>query len=155
MPEEKKLTLKQARWLDVYIETGNATEAAMRAYELEDRAIAGQIGYENMKKLDISELMDSMGLTEHKLILKVQEGLDATRSISAIAGTEANGGTVDFVDVPDYAVRHKYLETSLKLKGKLQKDSSTNIQINNVIPILGGNTDVSGHNSNQEVVETH
>ena len=47
------------------------------------------------------------------------EGLGSTRTISAVKGTSANGGTTDFIDVPDFLSRHKYLETALKLKKRL------------------------------------
>lgn len=148
---DQKLTFKQAKWLSVYIHTGNATEAAMRAYDCKDRETASNIGGENVRKLRIGDLMDAMGLTDQKLMVKLDEGLEAQRSIAAIAGTEANGGTTDFVDVPDYAVRHKYLDTALKLKGKYPKENQTNIQINNVLPILGGQT-VPSNDSNQEII---
>lgn len=114
-----KLTPKQRKWLEVYVETSNATEAAMQSYDCKDRHTAQNIGYENMSKLGFGELMEYMGLSDAKLLKKTEEGLDATRTISAISGDRAKGTDMDFVDVPDYAVRHRYLETILKLKGKL------------------------------------
>lgn len=59
------------------------------------------------------------------ILLKVQlEGLAATKVITS--GSEPN------VEVPDYAVRHKYLETGLKVKKHLDNDDkgdTTNIMI--------------------------
>jgi len=80
------------------------------------------------------ELMDKY-LPDEKIIQKVDEGLEATRVISAVKGTSANGGTTDFIDVPDYAVRHKYVETSLKIKGKLIEPTDEPIKVNVTIDI--------------------
>lgn len=113
------LTLKQRKWLKLYIELGNATEAAFQAYDCKDRTTAANIGSENVRKLQFEDLMEEAGITDAKLNKKLEEGLNATRTISAIKGTSANGGTTDFIDVPDYATIHKYLETGLKLKKRL------------------------------------
>ena len=117
-PKRPPKTIKEKKFVKEYIKTGNATEAAARVYDVSSRNVANAIGNENLAKLSFTDLMDKMGITDEKLNLVLEEGLAATRSISAIAGTEANGGTVDFVDVPDFMVRHKYLETGLKLKDK-------------------------------------
>lgn len=136
---QRKLTLKQRKWLNIYLETGNATQAAMQSYDCKDEESAAQIGYENLRKLDITELMEEGGITDKKLKEKLEEGLEATKVVSArvivIKGrptSQADGElppadsrTDDFIDVPDYAVRHKYLETALKLKGRLGSSSSS------------------------------
>lgn len=44
---------------------------------------------------------------------------DAPTSQSAGELPLATSSTDDFIEVPDHAVRHKYWETSLKIKGKL------------------------------------
>lgn len=48
--DENNLTEKQKRFIDYYIETGNATEAAIRAGY--SKKTAKQIGSENLAKLD-------------------------------------------------------------------------------------------------------
>lgn len=48
--EERKLTEKQKRFIDFYIETGNATEAARRAGYRGNNL--DRIGYENLRKLE-------------------------------------------------------------------------------------------------------
>lgn len=111
-------TIKEKKFVREYIKTGNATEAAARVYDVSSRDVANAIGNENLAKLSFTDLMDKMGITDEKLTRVLDEGLESKRSISAIAGTEANGGTVDFVEVPDFMVRHKYLETAFKLKDK-------------------------------------
>ena len=46
----RPLTVKQRRWLTAYVETGNATEAALRSYATTDRATAQAIGSELLPK---------------------------------------------------------------------------------------------------------
>lgn len=59
-------------------------------------------------------------LPNSKLVKVVDEGLGAMRVISAMnTGKQASGATSDFIEVPDHAVRHKFVETALKMKGKL------------------------------------
>lgn len=72
------------------------------------------------------ELLDQH-LSEEKLTQVLAEGLNATK-LSGTGGmrmTLKAGGEVDEVghsdlEVPDYAVRHKYLETGLKVRGRLK-----------------------------------
>jgi hypothetical protein len=122
MPMKKgdNLTLKQRKWMKVYIQCGNATEAAMQVYNCKDRNSAKQIGFENLAKLNYTEFLEEGGITDELLRKKIEEGMDANRVISAVnTGKQATGATADFIDVPDFAIRHKYLETALKLKKRL------------------------------------
>lgn len=136
-----KLTLKQQKWLEIYLKTGNATEAAREAYNCNERS-ARQIGYENMTKLDISELFDAQGMTLLKLITEIIEGTNATKLIKANlivqkenthditskqlieAAKELNGV---YMEVPDFAARHKYLTTALRMR-KMYPGQSTKSQ---------------------------
>lgn len=135
---DKDFTLKQRKWLSLYLKYGNATKAAMESYDCKDRETAAQIGWENMRKLDYTEFLEEAGVTDKLLQEKITEGLDATRTVSAInTGKNATASSNDFVDVPDFMARHKYLETALKLKQKLidRKDLTTNgkdLQFNNL-----------------------
>lgn len=120
MPKGDELTLKQRKWIKIYLECGNATEAAMKVYSCKSREYAAQIGYENLRKLDYTEFLEEAGITDDLLQKKVIEGLEANRTISAkIVGKTADNQTDDFIDVPDFMARHKYLETALKLKQRL------------------------------------
>lgn len=132
LEKKKDLTFKQAKFLKILNKTGNPTEAAMQAYDCEDRRTASVIASQNLSKLNVTmrDLMDKMGLTDEKILGKIDEGLEATRTISAISSKQANGQTQDFIDVPDYHVRHKYTETALKLKGHLREADNQPPQIN-------------------------
>lgn len=122
--KENDLTLKQRLWIKAYIETGNATEAAMRVYDCKNRNVANALGNENLAKLSMPDLMEDMGLTDVALINIGAEGLSAQK-------TDITGDKH-----PDYAVRHKYWDTLLKLKGKLSDKNITAVQVN-IKPILG------------------
>ena len=57
MKKEGKLTAKQEAFVDAYIETGNATEAAKRAGYSEKTA--GAVGAENLKKPKIKQAIEA------------------------------------------------------------------------------------------------
>lgn len=117
--KERDLTIKQAKWLEKYIETGNATEAAVYAYDAKDRYTARNIGSENIAKLGMRELMEEMGLTDVALVNMIAEG--ATKPMK-IHGTGDN-----FVELPDYGVRHKYIDTAVKMKDRMPKDPKSTL----------------------------
>lgn len=61
---------------------------------------------------------------DKKLIKVLDEGLNASKEIVI-------GDNLTSIKSPDYAVRHKYLETGLKIKNKFPKESPiTAIQVN-------------------------
>jgi hypothetical protein len=77
--------------------------------------------------------IEKAGGTDKKLTKVLMEGLDATK----IYGKDSD------VEHPDYAVRHKYLDTALKLKGYTEAETdkanagntyNTFIQQNNLDP---------------------
>lgn len=49
------MTIKQSLFLNKYLESGNATEAAMQVYGTNKRNVAAQIGYENLRNHEIKE----------------------------------------------------------------------------------------------------
>lgn len=136
-------TVKEKRWVKKYIEIGSGSEAAKQVYDVTSDDSARAIASQNFQKIDMSSIMDAKGLTDERLVDVLDDGLQAEKVI--MSPTEP-----DRV-VKDYAIRHKYLETALKLKGKLQPASNqTNVQINTVIPIIGLEPYVPGDNSNSQ-----
>ena len=128
-----KRSLKEHRFIEAYIDNcGNATKAYMAINPNYGGGNAKVLACQLLTKLNLSndELMDMMGMTDAYLQEKLDEGLNATKTISVIPIKpkeaqenntdlkEANSRNIEFVDVDDYAVRHKYLDTALKLKGK-------------------------------------
>lgn len=146
---EQKLTLKQRKWLKLYLQYGNAKKAALEVYDCTEES-AGQIGYENLKKLDYTEFLEEAGITDHLLQKKIFEGLEANKTVSAkVTSKDADSQTDDFIDVPDFLARHKYLETALRLKQRLLTKFDVTSG-GNSIAILGGVTSVPTDNSNKE-----
>lgn len=100
-----------------------------------------QVGYSEKTARTPKKLTESNGwkelmeryLPDEHLTQKLAEGLEANKQLAARvvfkkeAPTSQSAGelplasssTDDFIEVPDFAVRHKYLETALKAKGKL------------------------------------
>jgi len=128
-----KRTIKERKFIEAYIKNnGNATKAYEVINPEYNGTSAAELGYRLLRKVNISqdELMDMMGMTDAYLQEKLDQGLNATKTISVIPlipkeaqenSTDlpkANSKNIEFVDVNDFAVRHKYLDTALKLKGK-------------------------------------
>ena len=135
--DPRRLTIKQRRWIKAYIKTGNATEAAMQTYDCKDKESAAVIGSENLSKLKMPELMESMGLTDVALINVGTKGM-----------LEANKQSITGEVFPDYGIRHKYWDTMLKLKGRLKEKSEASVNIDQVKilvipPELIGKYDIS------------
>ena len=128
-----KRTLRERKFIDAYIKNnGNATEAYLVISPNVKRKNAKDYGCRLLQNLNLSnnELLDEMGMTDEYLHEKLDEGLNSTKTISVIPIKskesqpnstdlpEANSKNIEFVDVNDYAVRHKYLDTAYKLKDK-------------------------------------
>lgn len=125
-----KLTKKQKGFVKDYIETGNATEAAERNYDVKNRNVANNIGAENLAKPSVRGVIISLAerISDDKLEEVLNEGLGAYKT-TRIGGEEG----ADNVE-PDFAVRHKYLDTALKLKGLYESDEQKNINV--LMPVL-------------------
>lgn len=66
---------------------------------------------------------------DEKLVKVLNEGLDAGKRV--FKNNNETGEVEDMGMEADYAVRHKYLETGLKLKGHYPKEGNqTNVQVN-------------------------
>lgn len=73
------------------------------------------------KVVNIEYWLEIQGLTDKALAEHAFAGLNANKVISAnITYGDADSKTNDFIDVPDWGVRHKYFETILKLGNKIK-----------------------------------
>jgi leucyl aminopeptidase len=69
----------------------------------------------------VQELMHAVGLTDVYGFEVLKDGMGASKAVVMAAETDSS-----FVDVqPDYAVRHKYLETFFKVRGVGRGDGTT------------------------------
>jgi len=132
--KNKGFTIKQRKWIVEYLKTGNASKAAMKIYNCKDMESAGTIGSENIQKLanPVRQLMEARGLGMGRLLDVLSEGLEANKVISAQIINQsgdgmktANSMTKDFIDVPDHATRHRFLETAGRWLGAEPKKEET------------------------------
>lgn len=112
-------TKKQLQAIDNLVENGGNVSKAMR-----------DAGYSEMtaktpQKLTESKAFNELmseAITDAKLIKVIDDGLTANKTF-----TEDG----EIIDVPDHAVRHKFLETALKVKGAFKTDATGNTFIFN------------------------
>lgn len=111
------LSRKQKIFVEEYIKTGHGTNSALKAYDTKDEHVARSIATENLTKpVIIKEIMSAADRIPDDLIEQVHlEGLQST----------------DIMHRPDYAVRHKYLDTAYKLKGSYAPEKSVQIVVDN------------------------
>lgn len=125
----RKLTLKQKKFLKVYFETGNATKAALEAYDTTDSDSARAMGAENLAKLSdvVRGIMMRKGLDPEKLV----DTVNAATGANKIHGTNDN-----FIEIPDHLTRLKAVEIAERWLGlKTDQDSTPPIQ-NNYIQVI-------------------
>ncbi len=98
----KRLTLKQLKFIQIYIETKNATKAAMTAYRCKNLRVAAALGSENLTKPDIACEVDKYrkegGLSIQKAINAINDAYDAEKK-----------------GAPDHNVRLRSADMTLKL----------------------------------------
>lgn len=98
----KRLTLKQLKFVQLYIETGNATKAAMTAYRCKNENVAAVLGSENLRKpniaCEIEKYRKEGGLSIQKAINAIDDAYDAEKKGS-----------------PDHNVRLRSADMTLKL----------------------------------------
>jgi len=98
----KRLTLKQLKFIQIYIETGNATKAAMEAYRCKNENVAAVLGSENLRKpniaCEIEKYRKEGGLSIQKAINAINDAYDAEKK-----------------GAPDHNVRLRSADMTLKL----------------------------------------
>ena len=131
MPKSEKLKeLNQRAFIKAYCKFKNAGQAYKSLHPKVDDDSANVLGCRMLKEVNYTDLLEEAGLTDALLNQKTLEGLGATKQIGArkiVQGAktgheikvDAMTDTDDFIEVEDYAIRHKYLETTLKLKKRL------------------------------------
>jgi len=92
------------------------------------------------KHINMDFWLEKAGLTDTYLAKIIQDGVEATRVISAMVSPtgkqkDANGQTCDYIDVPDWSVRHKFIETALKLREKFSDKPLVDQSIKQIVQI--------------------
>ena len=106
--KRRRMTFKERKFVLNYLSTGDATEAAMRAYNVRNRSNASTVGQDVLKRLDFNLILELAGASDSQLALKMSEGLNANKY-------NKKGEAV-----PDLDLRHKYLVTALEAKKKIK-----------------------------------
>jgi hypothetical protein len=112
---EPDLSVPERKFLELYMELGNATEAAMQVYNCSSRASAASMGYTVLRRHPeaVRALMERRGLDMGTLMQKVHEGLDA----EVVVVAKHQGKLGEEKAYPDFATRQRYADMVLKLTG--------------------------------------
>lgn len=128
-------TIKQKRAYQEVVK-GSSLAAAMR-----------KVGYSKTTARRTNKLTRTKGwqelidkyISEEDLMKVHKEGLKATKH-QGVGGMVLNVEAKEFghteIEVPDYAVRHKYLETGYKVRGRLKDNNNNNGGTTNILNII-------------------
>ena len=87
MKSKKRLTLKQARWVEETVKTLNPTEAARRVYKVKNSSVAKVIAHENLTKPYLQEALGErlrgLGLDDERIAAIHRRNLEQSENISA------------------------------------------------------------------------
>lgn len=118
----EELTKKQKIFVKEYVKDENGTQSALKAYDTKDYKTASVIAAENLDKPSIQVAIAEVKskLADHfkteDIAQRIQEGLLAGKMV---------GKTLE----PDYAVRHKYVQTVVDIRGDRAPEKNINLNI--------------------------
>ncbi|MFM1581223.1 terminase small subunit [Helcococcus bovis] len=118
----KKITLKQQKFIDEYIISGNASDAARKAGY--SKKTAGVIGEENLKKPYLREEIEKrLKEINDAKILTIEEAMQITTKIArgeprTIIKKDVNGEEYQDIEYPSYNDMNKATEHFYKIKGQ-------------------------------------
>ena len=141
-----KMTEKQKRFCDYYIETLNATEAAKRAGYSQKTAYI--IGAENLKKPQIKEYIDQrLSELESKRVANAQEVLEYLTSVMR-GESKSEVVVVEGVDKGVSVARHVHKAPderertkAAELLGKRHQLFTDKLSVEGAIPVVIANAD--------------
>lgn len=135
---ERKLTVKQQRFADYYIELGNATEAAIKAGY--SKKTAYSIGDENLRKPEIKKYIDErMEQLKSQRVADQQEILEL---LTSIARGEATAATLRGVGMGEQEIEEDMPPTmaerikAAELLGKRFRMWTDKMEVEGAIPVV-------------------
>lgn len=130
MPKKAILTKQDKKFVKEVVTTGNLTQSVKKAYKIKDDKYASVKGQRMIAKDRIQKAIMSIAdaLPDKDLIRVHKEGLEAGKTIYKNNNTSGEIEEVGYE--PDYATRHKYLDSAYKLKGSYAAEKSINLNIN-------------------------
>lgn len=109
--KKQKLTRKQEKFVKEFIDTGNGTQSALKAYDTTDEVTAGSIAWENLRKPQIQQAIQDSAKIAQSVILELakkakneQVRLGASKDILDRAG---------FKPVEKQEVKQEIIDNSL------------------------------------------
>lgn len=120
---EEKLTKQDQVFVKEIVEHGNQTEAARKAYGIKNEGYARVKGHKQLTKNNIVKAIQTLAdrISDDKLHEVLEEGLDASQKL-------VKDGQI-IAEIPDHNVRHKFLDTAIKLKGLYAPEKNINLNI--------------------------
>jgi len=122
----RDLTIREKRLLK-YLATASSISEAMRLAGYAATTVSsGTARRKTLENPRIIEEMNRMGMNDTFCLKYLKDGFEANKVISAVIMSkesmkDADSMTKDFIEVPDFDCRHKYLTTALKLRGYLHE----------------------------------
>ncbi len=125
----EKMNIRQQKYKKNRLSGMNQFNAARAAGYSHSTARAKMGQFEQSAMVGMRSAFEQAGLTDKAIVEFALQGLNAKKVISAdiyikdIDGGElkVNKNSNDWIEVEDWAVRHKYFETILKLTDRLQQ----------------------------------
>ena len=133
----KNLTQKQSNWLYNYlINGGNGRKAVFSAgYKGKNNDVADSLAYKNLNHPTIREKLTralaKLNISEDKLAEVMSDGLN-----SGLVLYNSKTKQYEECDIPNYGMRHKFLETVLDVLGaKAPTKTESNINLRGVLAV--------------------
>lgn len=122
--EEQSLTLKQRKFVAGYLEGKPMVQAAAEAGYAASTGARGATELLRSPKVRtaIQEALEKAGVTDERLYAIINEGLGATRTAYII-----HEGQIKTLASPDWAMRHRFVDTVLKLKSVYPSTGSEDV----------------------------
>lgn len=113
-----RLSKKEKGFVKSIVAGDNGTQAALKNYDAKNENIAANIASTNLRKPKIIKAIKSIAdkLPDADLLKVHKEGLKAIKTEGTVV-------------TPDYAVRHKYLDSAYKIKGTYAPEKSINLNL--------------------------
>lgn len=107
------LTVKQQRFVQGYLSGKTITAAATEAGYSPSTAARGATELLRSPKVRtaIQTALEAAGITDERLAATISDGLEATKTAHIV-----HGGQMQTLESPDWAARHRFVDTSLRLK---------------------------------------
>ena len=145
----EELTQQEQDFVKEVVKTGNKTEAVVKAYKEKDDNYAGVKGHRLIRKDKIQKAVTQVKKTlaeridVDKLEKVFNEGLEAGKHI--YKNNNESGEIEDMGIEPDYAVRHKYFDSGVKIMGEYAPDRNVNINLDANITINPKTLELAKH----------